>query len=82
MALKYLKNTEANINNILIMTEDFNIRNSLWDPLFPNHFVHSELLVEIADSFQLNIFSPTSQVPMRYADNQDDLNLTIDLIFL
>ena len=27
-ALKYLKNTEANINNVLIMTGDFNIRDS------------------------------------------------------
>ena len=26
--LKYLKNTEVNINNILIMTKDFNISNS------------------------------------------------------
>jgi len=64
------------------MIGDFNIRNSLWDPLFPNHFVHSELLVEIANSFQLNIFSPTSQVSIRYADNQNDLNLTINLMFL
>ena len=30
--LKYLKDTEVNINNILIMTEDFNIRDCLWDP--------------------------------------------------
>ena len=29
MALKYLKNIEVNINNMLVMTEDFNIRNSL-----------------------------------------------------
>ncbi len=28
-ALKYLKDTEANINNVLVMTGDFNIRNSL-----------------------------------------------------
>jgi len=28
MTLKYLKDTEANINNILIMTGDFNIRDS------------------------------------------------------
>ena len=28
MALKYFKNTEANINNILIMIGDFNIRDS------------------------------------------------------
>jgi len=27
-ALKYLKNTKANINNILVMAEDFNIRDN------------------------------------------------------
>ena len=33
MALKYLKDTKANINNALIMTSDFNIRDNIWDPL-------------------------------------------------
>ena len=28
-ALKYLKNTEANIHNILVMISDFNIRDNL-----------------------------------------------------
>jgi len=28
-ALKYLKNTEVNINNLILMTGDFNIRDSL-----------------------------------------------------
>ena len=28
-ALKYLKDTEVNINNLLIITGDFNIRDSL-----------------------------------------------------
>ena len=29
LALKYLKDTEVNINNVLVMIEDFNIRDSL-----------------------------------------------------
>ena len=29
LALKYFKNTEVNINNVLIMTGNFNIRDSL-----------------------------------------------------
>ena len=29
MALKYLKDIEVNINNMLVMTGDFNIRDSL-----------------------------------------------------
>jgi len=81
MALKYLKNTKANINNVLIVIEDFNIRDSLWDPLFLNHSIHSELLIEIADSFQLGISNPTSQVFTRYTNNQDNSNSTIDLMF-
>ena len=32
-ALKYLKDTEVNIDNVLIMTGDFNTRDSLWDPI-------------------------------------------------
>ena len=38
MALKYLKDTEVNIDNILIMTGDFNIRDSLWNTSFPHHY--------------------------------------------
>ena len=30
-ALKYLKDTEVNIDNVFLMTGDFNIRDSLWD---------------------------------------------------
>jgi len=61
--LKYLKNTEANIYNILIMAGDFNIRNSDWNPSYPFYSSHSDSLVEIADSFDLALFSPTQQVP-------------------
>ena len=58
-ALKYLKNTEANFNNFLIMTGNFNIRDSSWDPLFPNHSVYSDILTDIADSLNLYISSAT-----------------------
>jgi len=34
LALKYLKDIEVNLNNVLIMIEDFNIRDNDWDPLF------------------------------------------------
>ena len=54
-ALKYFKNTEANINNVLVMTEDFNIRDNSWDLLFPYHFSHCNILTDIADSFNLYI---------------------------
>jgi len=55
-ALKYLKDTKANINNILIMMGDFNIRDSFWDLLFPNYLVYSDILTNIADSLNLYIY--------------------------
>jgi len=38
-ALKYLKDTEVNLSNLLIMTGDFNIRDSYWDPTFSHHSI-------------------------------------------
>ena len=57
IALKYFKNTKANINNVLIMIDNFNIRDSSWDPLFPNHPTYSDILTDIVDSLNLNISS-------------------------
>ena len=53
--LKYLKDTKANINNILIMTGNFNIRDNLWDPHYLHHFIYSNLLFDIIDSFFLGL---------------------------
>ena len=61
-ALKYLKDTEANIHNVLIMTGDFNIRNSDWDLLYPFYSSYSDSLVEIADSLNLTLISSTQQI--------------------
>jgi len=57
-ALKYLKNTEVNIQNVLIMAGDFNIRNSDWDLSYPFHSIHTDFLLEIADSFDLKLSCP------------------------
>ena len=81
-ALKYLKNTETNINNVLIMTGDFNIRNNSWNSLFPHYSSYCSTLTDIVNSLNLYISKSTNQVPTRYSDNQNDLNLVIDLIFL
>jgi len=51
LALKCLKDTEVNINNVLIMTGDFNIRDSFWNL---NHLYYSsyrDTLFNITDSF-------------------------------
>ena len=39
--LKYLKNTEVNLNNVVIITRNFNIRNNDWDPSYPYHLTHT-----------------------------------------
>ena len=82
IALKYLKDTEANISNILIMARDFNIRDSSWDSFFSHHSIHCNLLNDIVDSMDLYMSKATNCVPTRYLDNQNNLNLVIDLIFL
>jgi len=81
-ALKYLKNTEVNIHNILIMTGDFNIRDSDWNSEYLFHSVHSDLLFDIADSFNLSFSHPTHPVLTRYLDNGENSNSVIDLMFL
>ena len=81
-ALKYLKDTEVDLCNFLIMMGNFNIRDSLWDSSFPHHLFINDDLIILADYFDLFLSIPTNQVPTRYTDNANELNLTIDLIFI
>jgi len=81
-ALKYLKDTEASINNLLIMTDDFNIRDSLWDSSFSYHSSISDNLIIIMDSFNLELLILTNSVPTRYSDIAGKVNSVIDLMFL
>jgi len=81
-ALKYLKDTEVNIDNVLLMIGDFNIRDSLWDLSFLFHSSISDDLIIIADSFNLSLLTPTNPCPTRYSDTAGGANLVIDLMFL
>ena len=80
--LKYLMDTEVNISNLLVMTGDFNIRDSIWDPSFPHHSSISDNLMIITDSFNLELSIPTNQVPTRYLDMVGEANSVIDLMLL
>jgi len=80
--LIYFKNTEINIHNILIMIEDFNIRDNNWNLFYSHHLVYNDVLLEVANFFNLKFFYPVNQVLTQYTDNPNDTNLVIDIMFL
>jgi len=81
-ALKYLKNTKVNLNNNLIMTQDFNIRDSDWDSSCSHYLLYSGILREIADNLNLDLSTFINPVSTQYVDNSQNSNLVIDLMFL
>jgi len=81
-ALKYFKDTKVHICNLLIITGDFNIQDSLWDSSFLHHSFISYNLIIITDSFNLELSLPTNQVLTRYSNTVGEANLVIDLMFL
>jgi len=70
------------MNNILIWTGDFNIRDHFWDPNFPYHFQYRNILFEVANSFQLEISKPVKFHPTRYSNDPSISNSVLDLVFL
>jgi len=58
-ALKYLKDTEANIYNVLVIAGDFNTRDMEWDS---SYLSHNNSLLEITDSLDLKLSSSIHQV--------------------
>ena len=64
------------------MTGDFNIKDSKWDPNYSSYSIHSNLLFDIFDAFNLSFSHFTHSVPTRYSDNSKNSNLVINLMFL
>ena len=79
--LQVLCQNITNMDNTVILTGDFNIRDSDWDPNFQHHSTHTDNLITIADSLGLELFLPSNSGPTRFADNLHDANSVIDLIF-
>ena len=80
--LKYLKDIEVNIYNVLIMTGDFNIRDNDWDLNYSYYSVYNNILIEVADSFSLKLSSPVNQVSTQYTDSSNNANSVINFMFL
>jgi len=81
-ALKYLKNTEVNLQNVLIMASNFNTRSNNWYLLYFFHSIYSDTLLEIADFFDFSLSSLIWQVSTCYSNNANNMNSVIDLFFL
>ena len=81
-ALHFLQQNTVNLDNAVIITGDFNIRDSDWDPHTHHHSIHTDDLLTIADSLGLEFSSPLNPGPTRYADNPQDSNSVLDLVFI
>ena len=80
--LKYLKNTKANLCNVLVIVVNFNIRDWDWDSFYSFYLVYSNLLLDIANLFDLKLSVPIQQVSTCYVDSFNNANLVTNLIFL
>ena len=56
-ALHFLLQNAINLDNTIIITGNFNIRNSDWDSLVYHHFIYTDDLLTIADSLGLEFSS-------------------------
>ena len=58
LPFKYFKNTEANLHNVLVIAENFNIKDCDWYSSYLFHLVYSNFLLDIADLFDLKLSVP------------------------
>ena len=81
-ALKYLKDTEVNLQNALTIASSFNIRNNIWNLSYLFHLSHGDSLFEITDSLNLKLSNPIQKIPTQYSDNANNANSVINLFSL
>jgi len=74
-ALYFLYQNIINLDNMIIMTGNFNIRDSDWDPNFWHHFIHTDNLFTIVNSLGLELSPPLNPGPTRFVDNLCDSNV-------
>ena len=82
MDLKYFKDTEVNISNVLIITENFSIKNSFEDYNFLYYSIYRDILFDITDFFSFELSKPFESFPTRYSDNHQDSDSFLDFVFL
>jgi len=70
------------LNNTVIITGDFKIRNNDWNVLYSYHSIYMDILHEIADNSNLELLLLINLVFIWYIDNIQDSDSVIDLMFL
>jgi len=81
-ALQVLNCNIIDLNDTVVITGNFNIRNNNWDPNYPHHSIYTEDLFTVAESLGLDLSPPLNPSPTRFADNLHDTNSVIDLVFI
>ena len=64
------------------MTSNFNIRDRDWNSSYLYYLAYSDILTNIANSFELRLSFAIQQVLMKYTNNSNDFNSVIDLIVM
>ena len=63
------------------MTSDFNIRDRDWNSKYLFYSIYSDLLLDIADTFDLLFLYSTNFISTRYSDNNNNSKFVINLMF-
>ena len=64
------------------MVGNFNIRDSNWNSSYSFYLIHSDTLLDIANSFDLKISYSTQQILTWYFNNANNTNFVINFSFL